>query len=87
MDKSEDQFLPAQRDGKKTHITTRKGDVTMKTGNSQVTFGQDSSVMHQEGSSPVGITGPLRMSGKGTAKEMGVLFSNIRRLRDQGSNG
>lgn len=87
MDKSEDQFIPAKRDGKKTHITNTQADMTMKTGGSQVSFGRGSSILHQEGSDPIKYTGPTRMSGKGTAKEMGVLFKQIARLKDEGYSG
>lgn len=77
MDKNEDQFLPAKRNGKKTHITNLKSQAIYRAGDSRVDLTKDSSIMHQEGSHPITYSGPVRMSGKGTAKEMGVIFKQI----------
>lgn len=79
--------LPAPREGKKTHITNTKSDMTMRTGDSKVNIGRDSSTMHQEGSNPIKYEGPWRMSGSGKASEMGVLFKQISRLKDEGYHG
>lgn len=77
MDKNEDQFLPAKRSGKKTNITNTDSSATVKRGNAKIGFGRTSSIMHQEGSSPIKYTGPWRMGGVGTVADMRELSKKM----------
>lgn len=75
MNKNEDQLpMPSHTP---MHSTTRKSDMKIKSGSAEVNIGQDSSVLHVKGAQPVGMSSPLRFSGKGTAKDLGPIFKMI----------
>ena len=85
MDANENQFEVA-KPKKKTHIANTTSMITMRTGDSKVNLGRDSSLMHQTGSHPISYTGPWRMSGAGKASEIGTLLKHVGHAKEQGFN-
>jgi hypothetical protein len=76
MNKSEDQLpVPSKTP---MHSTTRKSNMKMTHGSAEVNIGQDSGVLHVQGAQPVGMSGPISFSGKGTARDLGPIFKAIR---------
>ena len=87
MDKNEDQF-PAQRKIKDHKIIsnlemTRKRKDTGQTV-ARVNIGREKNLLHEEGS-PHLVTkkGPDRMSGVGTARELGPIFKSIAEMKSR----
>ena len=72
MEKNESQF-PAIS---KPHARTEKNNARIVHGSSEVNLGQTTSVVHSPGTPPISHTVP-HFSGKGTAKELGVIFKMI----------
>lgn len=76
MNPNEDQFK-----NRPAHSTTHKYDANLSHKTARVNIGQDESVLHVPGAEPVSMTGPLRFSGKGKAKDLGPIFKAIKEMK------